>query len=67
MCIFLQFCADLSNKPKSNKAIYLYASKRSPYVLSETGIVCYAMAYCFRVLGFAAEEFCLFSAESASC
>ena len=32
---FLQFCADLSKKSKSVKAIYIYASKSSHYTLSE--------------------------------
>ena len=45
---FLQFCADLSKKSKSIKAIYIYASERSRYALSEIGVVYYAMTYCFR-------------------
>ena len=44
---FLQSFADLSKKPKSIKAIYIYASERSHYVLSENGIAYYAMTYCF--------------------
>ena len=44
---FLQFCAELSKKSKSVKAIYIYASERSRYALSENGIVYYAMTYCF--------------------
>ena len=40
---FLQICADLSKKSKSIKAIYIYASERSRYALSEKGIVYYAM------------------------
>ena len=44
---FLQFCADLSKKSKTTKAIYIYASERSCYALSENGIVYYAMTYCF--------------------
>ena len=36
---FLQFCADLSKKSKSIKPIYIYASERSCYALSENGIV----------------------------
>ena len=44
---FLQFCAELSKKSKSIKAIYIYASERSRYALSENGIVYYAMTYCF--------------------
>ena len=48
---FLQFCADPSKKSKSIKAIYLYASERSRYTLSEIGIVYYAMTYCFGDIG----------------
>ena len=33
---FLQFCADLSKKSRSVKAIYIYASESSHYTLSET-------------------------------
>ena len=44
---FLQFCAELSKKSKSTKAIYIYASERSLYALSENGIVYYTMTYCF--------------------
>ena len=40
---FLQFCADLSKKPKSIKAIYIYESERSRYTLSENDIVYCAM------------------------
>ena len=36
---FLQFCADLSKKSKSVKAIYIYASESSRLTLSENGIV----------------------------
>ena len=44
---FLQFCADLSKKSKSIKAIYIYASERSHYALSANGIVYYAITYRF--------------------
>ena len=44
---FLQFFADLSQKFKSIKAIYIYASDRSCYAFSENGIVYCAMTYCF--------------------
>ena len=44
---FLQFCADLSKKSKSIKAIYIYASERSRYALSENGIVYCAMTCYF--------------------
>ena len=40
---FLEFCADLSKKSKSVKAIYIYASERSCYALPENGIIYYAM------------------------
>ena len=36
---FLQFCADLSKKPKCVKAIYIYASESSDYTLSENEMV----------------------------
>ena len=39
---FLQFCVDLNKKPKSVKAIYIYASERSHYTLSENDIVFWA-------------------------
>ena len=44
---FLKFCAAFSKKSKSIKAIYIYASERSCYALSENGIAYYAMTYCF--------------------
>ena len=43
----LEFCADLSRKSKSIKAIYIYVSERSCYALSENDIVYYTMTYCF--------------------
>ena len=46
-CIFLQFCADISKKSRSIKAIYTYASGRSGYAISQNSIVFYAMAQCF--------------------
>ena len=36
---FLQFCIDLSKKPKSVKTIYIYASESSRHTLSENDIV----------------------------
>ena len=36
---FLRFCADLSKKSKSVKAIYIYASESSHYTLSENAMV----------------------------
>ena len=44
---FFQFYADLSKKSLSIKAIYIYATGRARYVLSENGIVYHAMTYCF--------------------
>ena len=44
---FLHFCADLNKKYMSIKAIYIYASGRSRYTLSENDIVYYAVNYCF--------------------
>ena len=41
----MQFFADLSKKSKFVKVIYIYASERSCYALSENGIVYCAMAY----------------------
>ena len=38
-CIFFQFCTELSKKPKSVKAIYIYASKKSHYLLPENDMV----------------------------
>ena len=55
---FLQFCADLSKKSKSVKAIYIYVTETSRYTLSENGIVYYAMTYCFRDISVEVEEFC---------
>ena len=55
---FLQFCADLSKKCKSIKDIYIYASERSRYTLSENGIVYYAILTVLEVLMFEVEEFC---------
>ena len=43
----MQFCADFSKKSKTIKAVYIYASGRSRYALSENAIVYYAMTYCF--------------------
>ena len=43
----MQFNADLSNKFKSVKAVYIYASERSRYALSENDFVHYAVTYCF--------------------
>ena len=39
-CIILQFCAALSKKPNSVKAIYIHASESSHYTLSENDMVC---------------------------
>ena len=48
---FLQYCPNLSEKSKSVKAIYIYASCYASKVLlqtSENGTVNYAMTYCFK-------------------
>ena len=45
---FLQFCADVSKKSKSIKAIYIHASERYRYTLSANDIVHYGMTYCLR-------------------
>ena len=45
---FWQFHAELSNKSRSMKAIYICASGRSRYALSENGVVYYAMTFCFQ-------------------
>ena len=45
---FLQFCADLIEKSKSIKAVYIYASERSRYTLSENSIAYYAIIYCLE-------------------
>ena len=47
MVLKLQLCADANKRSKSIKAIYIYASKRPCYALSENGIVYYAMTDCF--------------------
>ena len=44
---FLRFCADLSKKSKSVKAIYIHATESPCCTLSENGIVYYAMTYLF--------------------
>ena len=36
---FLQFCADLSKKSKSVKAIYIYVPESSHYNLSENAMI----------------------------
>ena len=43
---FLQFCADLSKKSKSVKAIYIYASESSHYTLSENAMVYRSLSHC---------------------
>ena len=45
---FLRFCADVSKKSKFIKAIYIHASERYRYTLSENDIVHYGMTYCLR-------------------
>ena len=46
----LQFNADLSNKFKSVKAVYIYASERSRYALSENDFVHYSMSTVSEIL-----------------
>ena len=42
-----KFCAEVSTKSSSIKAIYIYARGRPYYALLANGIVYYAMTYCF--------------------
>ena len=42
---FLQLCADLSKKPKSVKAIWIYTSESSPYTLLENDMVCRGLSH----------------------
>ena len=44
----LQFCADLSKKSRSVKAIYVYSSKKSRYPLSRNGLVYSVVTYRFE-------------------
>ena len=46
----MQFDADLSNKFKSVKALYIYASERSRYALSENDFVHYSMSTVSEIL-----------------
>ena len=43
---FFQFCADVSKKPKSIKAIYLYASESSHSTLLENDMVHSGLSHC---------------------
>ena len=61
---FLQFCADLSKKPKSIKEIYIYATEMSLYALSENGIIMLWLTVSEE--WFEVDEFCWISAKSAS-
>ena len=63
---FLQFCADHSQKFTSIKGIYIYASERSRYALSENGSVYMLWLTVSEILVFEVEKFCQISAESAS-
>ena len=40
---FLEFCVDIGKKSKSIREIYIYASERFCYALSENGIAYFAM------------------------
>ena len=53
----LQFCADVSSKSNSSKAIYIYSSKRSCYAVSEKSIIYYAMLTVMEMLSFEIEDF----------
>ena len=44
--VHLQFCADLSKKSMSAKAIYIYASESSHYTLSENAMVYIGLTHC---------------------
>ena len=52
---FLQFCVDLRKKSKSIKAVSVYVSEKSRFVLSENGIVYCAIS---EILVFGVKEFC---------
>ena len=52
-----KFCADLSKKSKSIKAIYIDASESSCYTLSENSIVYYAIIVS-EILGFVVHKLC---------
>ena len=43
---FLQFCADLSKKPKSVKSIYIFASECSHFILSKKYMVYRGLSHC---------------------
>ena len=45
---FLQFCADLIEKSKSIKAVYIYVSERLGNTLSENSSAYYAIIYCLK-------------------
>ena len=49
---FLQFCADLSKKSKSVKAIYIYASESSHYTLPENGMVYRVPSQRYEIVAF---------------
>ena len=49
---FLQFCADLSKKSRSIKAIYMHTSGRSCYALSENGIFIMLLLTVLEILVF---------------
>ena len=61
--LFLLFCSDLSKKSKSVKAIYLYASESSRYVISENGIIMLWLTV-LEMLGF---EVCLKNLKPGFC
>ena len=47
---FLKFCADLSQKLKSVKAIYIYSSESSYYSLSENDVIIEVWATIQKIL-----------------
>ena len=68
-CIFCNSVLTSAKKSYSTKAIYIHASERSRYKLSENGIVSYATTYAITVseiLRFEVEEFCWISAETVA-
>ena len=48
ICLVMVFkLSEFSKNSKSIKSIYIYASERSSYALSENSIAYYALTYCF--------------------
>ena len=57
---FWQFSADVSNKSKAVRTVYLYAPESSCFILLKKGIGYYAMTYSLEdiSLAFEVDEFC---------